>query len=262
MGTQEKVTGIVLSAMPIGDYDKRLVILTKEYGKITAFARGAKRPTSSLLAGSQPFAFGDFQVYAGKSSYTVVSCHIKTYFEQLRKDLTAVFYASYFCEVMEYLTRENLDAADYLNLLYVSLRALEKKQMEYPLIRSAFEIRTMQVNGEAMEVFSCIRCGRQENLQETDLFFGHFSVQNGGLLCGECAEKGVRAKQTKEEPVMLSLTPGAVYTVQYIQTVPLSRLYSFRVSEEVSRELARLCSAYLKRYLNVRFHSLECLELL
>ena len=136
------VTGMVLSAAPVGDYDKLVVLLTRERGKIRAFARGARRPGSALMAAANAFAFGEFQIYEGRTSYTMSQASIQNYFGELMTDFEGACYGQYFLEFADYYTRENADGSDFL------VPSLPRK-----LVRYIYELKAMTYSGECPQTF-------------------------------------------------------------------------------------------------------------
>ena len=145
------MTGMVIKSTPVGEYDKRLVILTRERGKITAFARGAKRPGNALMGPSRPFAFGKFRVFEGRDAYNLQSAEISQYFEELVMDMEGACYGQYFLEFGDYYSRENLDGTPMLLLIYQSLRALLKASIPNELVQRIFELKAMVLSGEYTE---------------------------------------------------------------------------------------------------------------
>ncbi|MDO4553810.1 MAG: DNA repair protein RecO [Lachnospiraceae bacterium] len=246
MKEQIKVKGIVLLQAPVGEYDRRVVLLTLEKGKISAFARGARRPNSPLIGVCQPMTFGTFFLYAGRNSFTLLSAEADHYFPELKKDLLSVSYGTYFLELAAWLTRENNDEREILKLLYASLRTLEKNKIPKKLIRCIFELRIMTCFGEGIQAFSCIECGREDNL-----FF--FSGNRGGCYCKNC-------KSYASD--VLRLEESTLYTLQYIIVTPIEKLFHFVVSEPVLLQLMRISRSYISSHVRGEFKSLEMIDVL
>ena len=150
-GDAVTLTGMVLFAAPAGETDRRITLLTKERGKITAFARGARKPNSPFIAATRAFAFGRVTLYEGRNSYTVAGMEISNYFDRLSMDLEASCYAAYFAEFAAYYAHDGVEAGDMLKLLYAAFVALERGSIPGPLLRAVYELKLMQVNGEYSE---------------------------------------------------------------------------------------------------------------
>lgn len=256
MGQNVIMTGMVLNVMPIGEYDKRITLLTRERGKITAFARGARKPNSALLAATSPFSFGEFELFEGRSSYTVVKASISNYFRELATDYLATYYGFYFMEMADYYCQENNDEIMMLKLLYQSLRALESPSLDNRLVRLIFELKAMTINGEGPNVFSCLNCGDKEGRR-------YFSVKRGGTLCEKCAAAEPESSKRSAITGKINIFPmeeSVLYTMQYVIAAKIEKLYNFMVSEPVLEELEREMKEYRAVYLTHSFQSLKILE--
>ncbi|MDO4522761.1 MAG: DNA repair protein RecO [Eubacteriales bacterium] len=245
MSDRVELTGMVLQSAPIGEYDRRVVLLTRERGRISGFARGARRQNSPLIAATKPFTFGTFECYEGKSSYNIYQAQVINYFEELSQDFEAAYYGMYFLEFAEYYTRENNDERDMLNLLYVTLRALTNPRLDRRLIRYVYELRTMVVNGEYPECFACVNCGSREHLVG-------YSNRKNGTLCVECI------RELGGQPLLDS----TIYTLQYVILAPFEKLYQFTVTPAVLEEYSAIVDRFRKLYVDREFKTLGVLETL
>ena len=240
------LTGMVLSTAPVGEYDRRVVILTKEQGKISAFARGARRPNSPLVGAVNPFSFGEFTLYQGRTSYTIQSASISNYFAELRQDVVGAYYGFYFMEFAAYYTRENNDEREMLKLLYQTLRALINPHIPDLLIRYIFELKALCINGQSPQVYQCVICGDKERPAV-------FSAAKGGLVCSECSGDVIDG---------IVLNQSTLYSMQFIESSKIEHLYTFAVKEKVLKELGTVMDRLIAVYVDRKFKSLEILETL
>lgn len=235
--------GMVLSSMKINDYDKRLVILTKENGKLVAFAKGALKPNSQYVAGSQSFAFGEFILYEGKGSFNITQMNITKYFSELSEDFEAAYMAMYFCEFMTYITNESADEKEQLKLIYSALNALIKKNISNNLIRYIFEYKALTNMGVAPQCFECTKCGIEK--------VKAYSSSNSGMYCLDCA---------KLEKIDKVLHDSTVYALQFISSAKSEKVFSFTVSEQVEKEMKYITKYEVQKNIEQRFKTLEVME--
>ena len=238
-----KTKGIVLHEMTIKDHDKRIILFSKEFGKMVVFANGAKRAKSPLLAGTQPFVFGEFSVYESRNSYTLRQVVIEESFYELRNDMVRLTYGLYLLEVVNSVIQEMDPNTELLRLLYISLFNLKAEAHPGKVITTVFQFRSMNMLGFAPDLSGCMECGDTK---------GPFTLTTkGGLVCNNCP-------RYKEKPMSME----ALHVLGYIQQAPLTKLYHFKMDEELFGEIEKQVQDYFSNFVTGDFKSLDILSAL
>ncbi len=158
---------------------KWFLFLLLIFGKIGCAAKGARKPKSPLLAGTQFLSFSDLVLFSGANSYNINSCESIEVFYNIRTDLEKLTYAAFISKIVSDVTYENQYTYKILQLLLNTLYMISETDVDKDFILSVFELRLMLLLGFAPNLSKCAICGDKENIC-------YFSIGNSGFVCNNC----------------------------------------------------------------------------
>jgi DNA repair protein RecO (recombination protein O) len=217
------VRGLILRETKVGDADKILTILVKDVGKISVSAKGARRTKGNLSSGTSLFTYADFTIQTGIKHNFLSQVDIIDSFYALTSDLVMLSYASYFVEMTDKTTSEEIPANEILFLLINILKRLADKRLSPLLALPIFELKQLQYNGFMPYTDNCVNCGKPHD----NIIFP------AGTLCRSCAKNATKLTYANET---------LVYTIRYILANEPPRLLDFYIDNNMLKPLSDITS--------------------
>lgn len=226
-----KVKGILLRISPTVRDERMLTILTDRLGCISVFQKGGRKKVQY-----DQFYYGEWVLYqTGGGNYLLNGFSPEELFHPLREQVELTFLASYFAQMVLYFGRDDEnDCSELLPLLLNGLYLLGKGK-DPLLVKSVFELKTMQLMGYCPTLESCGHEGT------------YFSLEDGRICCTACASPG--------QSVPVSATTLAALT--HILNKAPAKAYGFSIPREELKRLCVLAERFSEYHLELRASALQ-----
>lgn len=235
------IQGLVLRVTTYKDNDALLTVLTPDKGKLTLKARGLRRKNSPLIAPCQLLGYSNFTLFEKGGYYTINEASVIELFHPLRNDLQKLSLATYFAQVADVMSQEDMPNPQLLSLLLNCLYALCNLPLSEEQIKAVFELRIAVLGGYEPNLHGCAYC----NHTTPD----RFNLSQGCLECSACGNH--------QDGIRLPLQPGTLDAMRYITFCDDKKLFSFTLGQEALEQLSQVTEGYLATQLERGFSTLD-----
>jgi DNA repair protein RecO (recombination protein O) len=186
MPAEESSAAIVLRARDYADADRIVTLLTREFGKLSGIAKGAKASRRRFERKLEPFSHVNLFFRRRPHGQLVFITRADPGAEMapvLDDNLIKIALGSYMLELSDALTSEEAEAADAYHVLARALAALGAVAAVTHALRQSFELSMLRVAGFGLEFASCRICGASEPPSGDAVYF---VTARGGIICARC----------------------------------------------------------------------------
>ena len=179
----EKTLAIVVRLVEFSETSVVATLFTRDFGKITALAKGARRPKGPFEAALDLLAVCRI-VFLRKSSgalHLLTEAKLERRFRAAARDLSRLYAGFYVAELLRELTDEDDPHPELFDEALHTLAALDDGG-PVPLSLVRFELAALRLVGHLPSLAECVGCGA--SVEPTGrIAFGQIA---GGVLCPKC----------------------------------------------------------------------------
>jgi DNA repair protein RecO (recombination protein O) len=204
---------IVLRTVDYGEADRVVTLFTRDAGKLSALARGARKSVRRFGAALGLFGVGE-AVLHDKPSAELAGLERfdgARGFPALMDDVAKVAHGGYACELVRELIPPRQPEPQIFELLITFFAALEAGPARAETLR-IFELALLDALGLRPQLDHCVGCGNDELGAPGDVL----DVRRGGVVCAHCHGHGrpladeVRRALVAAQALELAEAPGFV----------------------------------------------------
>lgn len=234
---------IVLRRLDYGEADRILTLLTREYGKLAAIAKGSRRSKARNGSSLDLFARSRMMLARGRNLDVVAQVQRQGDVRHISGDLQRTSYACLVAEVVDKVLEDRHPVDEVFDLVVATLEQLNTRERSPRADAAWFLMRILDLLGYQPQLHSCAGCDQQ--LAEVP---GWFSPLLGGVVCGRCG-----AHEQAGSPISVN-----GLKVLRLMAAGDGELYDrIRLTVELLHEIEGALEAQLEYHLDRRLNSLE-----
>jgi DNA repair protein RecO (recombination protein O) len=181
---EESTPAIVLRARDYAEADRIVTLLTRDFGKLSGIAKGAKASRRRFERKLEPFT--QVILYFRRRPHGqlvfITRAERSDGAPPELDELAKIALGSYMLELTDALTTEEAEAMGAYQVLASGLEVLGRRTPTIAL-RQAFELQMLQAAGFGLEFGRCRLCGKFPQLQTGAVYF---LPSRGGIVCAQC----------------------------------------------------------------------------
>jgi DNA repair protein RecO (recombination protein O) len=177
---------IVLRSFPLGEGDRLVSFLDRQFGKLRGVARGARLPKSRFGSTLELLSYIRIWYFEreGRELVRINQCELIESFLDLQNDYQAGIYLALLSEITEAVLGEREVADPQFRLLLLAARAIRTNGPS-PAILAYFSLWTVRLGGWLASLDRCAQCG-----MAFEQGSGYASPGSSELSCEKCREAG------------------------------------------------------------------------